>query len=1522
VNSFIDTTVIFIFSAFVLGIGLLFARTGKNLKSFFAGGEAVPWFIGGLSLFMSFFSAGTFVAWGSIAYQHGWVAVTIQWTMCIGALVTGLYLAPRWKATGNLTAAEFIRDRLGERVQKLYIFIFTLVSIFIKGSVLYPVAKLVSVSLGFPLVESTIVLGVFMIAYTAVGGLWAVMVTDILQFVILSAAVFILLPLSLDRAGGFDTFTQRVPADFFDFLHGEYTLGFVLAFILYHVAYIGGNWTFVQRYTSVDSPRSARKVAFLFAGLYLISPVIWMLPPMIYRSIDPSLSGLDTENAYLKICQLVLPPGLLGLMLTGMYFSTSASANTALNVVSAVFTNDIYKGFFNPTASDKQLIRVARLSSWGFGLGMIVIALLVPAAGGIVNVVLSISAISGGPLLAPPLWALFSKRLDGRTTFFITLIGLAVNLYFKVLSPALFEFKLSRAAENAVGIGLPLLLLAGYEWYARSREKTAAEYPAYLAEKTARKATQVAEGTEEALEARKQNRFGLRVIAGSLVFVAVVLFGLSALATSGGGITAGIAVVVLLGALIPWRAARRVSVDTVPKPSAWSKTLGVVIVGLGLTAQTVAQTTPRVFDHAEGSRVNLNGTWAFRTDPTGVGETQGWYQPQTSAATWDSLPVPGNWDLRNEYAHYVGKGWYRRTFATPAEAKGKTTRLRFEAVYHDCTVWLNGQKLGENHSGFLPFEFEVSEKLNATGPNTLVVCADNTLTRGAIWNWGGIRRPVSLEITKPMRIVRQHVTPVLDLTAGTATVAVRVFLQNHGGTPTAARGTVTLTAPNGYRQEVPFAANVPARGTESVLVRAAIPKTQTHRWHFDDPFLYESLVTLTGENQSVRNRFGLRKVEVDNKNFTFKLNGESIRPMGFNLVPDDRTTGNTLPTWRIREDIDLLKNLGCQFTRLSHLCLPEEVLDYLDERGILVVSEIPLWGFDRFADPKSALSRDWMTRLVTNQYNHPSVVCWSVGNEIGDYPTTNEYVRQAIAYTRTLDSTRLVSAVTHTAQRPNDFIQFTDLGLINKYGKNLGPVTDLQHRLYPDKVLFYSEYGAGQLAETLDAGFDAKAFLDSLRNRPYLIGGSLWTFNDYRSRFFGTKEISENRPWGVVDVYRQKKRAYPQFRKEHNPLRELTVKLDAPTAATVTLVPRRVLDLPAFPLHGYRLAWKRTSVDGRIRQGGFLNLPDLRPGDAAQTRSLSWQPDTAAALTVELLAPTGDALADTTLFLQKPAAPKITYALGGRSNFNGGTAGTVRVQFERVPHATAYLVRYGESGLTQATPTTVSDFVDIPKLPLEKTVQVAVVVLNAAGEAVSETRQVPIELLNFTPPVTQHVEPCDGGFFLGYASEADDYLYRVQVSEKSGDYTAARTVETMNPGTLQVTGLTNGRPYFFRFQRVKDNFADSQWSDERGVTPDGGQPPVVPALNGVLRQGTSALVDFAPVPKATGYVLEYRALGQQPGTWQVVPVETAQVGRFFLTNLDAKRRYEYRLATRNATGTSPFSLPVTETNHVESRSRR
>ncbi|MCD2424284.1 Na+:solute symporter [Niabella pedocola] len=553
----IDTIVVVVFSVFILLVGISFSRTGRNLKSFFAGGEAVPWFIGGLSLFMSFFSAGTFVAWGAIAYQHGWVAVTIQWTMCIGALVTGLYLAPKWKATGNLTAAEFIKMRLGTRVQKSYIYIFTIVSVFIKGSVLYSVAKLVSASLGYPLIPVTVILGILMISYTAVGGLWAVMVTDILQFVVLTAAVLIILPLVFHETGGVQQFINKAPDHFFDLVNGEYSWGFIFAFALYHIFYIGGNWTFVQRYTSVDSPKSASKVAYLFAGLYIISPIIWMLPPMAYQVIHPGLSGLDAENAYIMVCKQVLPAGLLGLMLTGMYFSTSASANTALNVVSAVFTNDIYKGSINPQASDKKLMFVARASSWFFGIFMILIAIGVPYIGGIVEFTLSVGAITGGPLLLPPIWALFSKRLSGKATIYITILSLAINLLFKMVIPLINHYKLSRANEMLLGVLLPLIALAVYEWVAAKKKRVSPDYLQYREYKQNKKKEAAVIDEEEARLVKAQNVFGLKMIAFSLAFMAVLMLVLAGITSKGGTLVATIALFVLAGSLIPWRAAKK-----------------------------------------------------------------------------------------------------------------------------------------------------------------------------------------------------------------------------------------------------------------------------------------------------------------------------------------------------------------------------------------------------------------------------------------------------------------------------------------------------------------------------------------------------------------------------------------------------------------------------------------------------------------------------------------------------------------------------------------------------------------------------------------------------------------------------------------------------------------------------------------------------------------------------------------------------------------------------------------------------
>ncbi|QVY66118.1 sodium:solute symporter family protein [Polaribacter sp. Q13] len=534
----IDIAVIIVFTLLVFICGMSFSKAGKNMKSYFAAGGALPWWMSGLSLFMSFFSAGTFVVWGSVAYSSGWVAVTIQWTMCIAGLIIGFFIAPKWQKTKAITAAEFITDRLGKSTQKTYTYLFLFISIFTTGAFLYPVAKIVEVSTGFPIATSIIILGVLILIYTAVGGLWAVIVTDVLQFIVLTAAVLIVVPLSFDKIGGINEFVLQAPERFFEFTNTEYSWGFMVAFGLYNLFFIAGNWAYIQRYTSVATPKDAKKVGWLFGGLYLISPLIWMVPPMIYKVLNPDLGALADEGAYLLMCKEVLPVGMLGLMLGGMIFATSSSVNTTLNISAGVLANDIYKPL-RPNSTDKQLVRVGKTATIALGILTILIALVVPYLGGIVEVVMSLAALTGGAMFLPPLWALFSKNQTGKSVLAVTFISLAINAFFKFLAPSLLDIKLDRAMEMGVGMGIPIVLLAVIEIYLNSRKAENVQYTKYLGTLKLKQ-----EAPEE--DSSESNKKGTKVIGIGVAATGFLILILSFIAETGALLVGGMGIAVLL----------------------------------------------------------------------------------------------------------------------------------------------------------------------------------------------------------------------------------------------------------------------------------------------------------------------------------------------------------------------------------------------------------------------------------------------------------------------------------------------------------------------------------------------------------------------------------------------------------------------------------------------------------------------------------------------------------------------------------------------------------------------------------------------------------------------------------------------------------------------------------------------------------------------------------------------------------------------------------------------------------------
>ncbi|WP_293308283.1 sodium:solute symporter family protein [Pedobacter sp. UBA5917] len=543
----LDFYVMAIFAILIFSIGLIFTRVGsKSGQAFFEAGGATPWWINGLSLFISYFSAGTFVVWGSIAYKSGLVANVIQLTMAISGLLVARFIAARWKKTGAMTAADYLRTRFGVKTQQFYTYLILLLSLFATAAVLYPVGKMVHVATPFSLNTCIIVIGLIIVLYTAAGGLWAVLVTDVVQFVILTASVLIVIPIAFKEIGGPSQLFAKAPVDFFKPFNADYTFEFMLAFIVYQLFYIGGNWSYVQRYTSVSTVKQSKKVAYLFAILYFVSPVIWMIPPMIYRIINPNLQGLEPEGAYMMLCQKVLPAGLIGLVLAGMISATSSKANTTINLVATVFANDIYKALIRKKASEKEMIFMARLFTLIFGAATIIVAILIPRAGGVVEVVLSTASIAGGALFGPIIWSLFSKRQTSFSLVFISATSLLVSLFFKIITPAAFDLKFSRTVETIVGVGLPVLLLAIFELYYASRNLIGA--PFMLAP--------VEQHTQEEisgnLSAEKQNIFGIKVIAISMVVVGSGIILLGVLAQNFSGIVIGVGLCVLLTAIFIW----------------------------------------------------------------------------------------------------------------------------------------------------------------------------------------------------------------------------------------------------------------------------------------------------------------------------------------------------------------------------------------------------------------------------------------------------------------------------------------------------------------------------------------------------------------------------------------------------------------------------------------------------------------------------------------------------------------------------------------------------------------------------------------------------------------------------------------------------------------------------------------------------------------------------------------------------------------------------------------------------------
>lgn len=489
----LDLFVIAIYVVGLVAMGAFFARRMRTTRDMFAAGGQSPWWLSGLSAFMTMFSAGTFVVWGGIAYRQGLVAVAICMTFGVSAILAGWLLAGVWKRQGVDSAAEFIELRFGRSLVQFYLWLQGTFGIFSMGGAVYALAVIICALTPLPVghlladpatghlsvLVTSLSICVLVVAICFIGGLWAVLMTDVLQFIILTVSVLLVVPMLLRAAGGATAFIDAAPVDFFKITGGEFGAWFLVGWSIIHFFKIGGEWAFVQRFTCVPTERDARKSAYLFGVMYLVSPIVWMLPPMIYRTINPDVSP---EQAYILACRHVLPAGLLGLIVAAMSSATASTATTILNVYAGAFTNEVYRRFFRPGASERELVLAGRLLTIVLGLIVAAGAILIPRLGGYTGWILTTTAILTGPLVLPTIWGLFSRKIGLRTAWAVTLVGASAGLLVKfgfakdswlaglsaLSGLAAWVQQNPRLSEVFVGAAAPLSLLAFFELTARN----------------------------------------------------------------------------------------------------------------------------------------------------------------------------------------------------------------------------------------------------------------------------------------------------------------------------------------------------------------------------------------------------------------------------------------------------------------------------------------------------------------------------------------------------------------------------------------------------------------------------------------------------------------------------------------------------------------------------------------------------------------------------------------------------------------------------------------------------------------------------------------------------------------------------------------------------------------------------------------------------------------------------------------------------------------------------------------------
>jgi len=544
-----------------------------------------------------------------------------------------------------------------------------------------------------------------------------------------------------------------------------------------------------------------------------------------------------------------------------------------------------------------------------------------------------------------------------------------------------------------------------------------------------------------------------------------------------------------------------------------------------------------LYRDGQTGRYLLGGTWLYRPDLANVGVAQGWWRNVASTAGWSGVTVPNAYNAGDfsstSMDGYVG--WYRRDFTLPSNAFARYVPaadrdwiIRFESVNYRASVWLNGHLVGTHVGAYLPFEFDLSGFLHG-GVNRLIVRVDNQRGPGDLppgpgggwWNYGGLLREVYLRAVQRADLEQVQVRPVLPCLTCAAKIEEQVLVRNVTRTPQQVRL-------RGLYGRVPLVFGSRTIGPHGTWTASAtVTFMHPQLWAPGHPALYKATLTLSDSKGRTLGGYvtysGIRSIVVTASG-RLELNGRLLDLRGVNLHEQSLLTGAALDPAQLAELVGWARELGADIIR-AHYPLNPEIEEMADRDGILLWSEVPVYQ----VSSQYMSQAGWVTRahallaqnILTNQ-NHPSILLWSIGNELPTPATGPEasYIAGATALAHELDPTRPVGMAVsdwpgvacQPAYAPLQVIGFNDyFGWFDAGGgttddrDELSPFLDSFRACYPNKAIFITEYGfeanrSGPAEErgTYQFQADSAAYhLGVFASKPWLSGAMYFALEDF-----------------------------------------------------------------------------------------------------------------------------------------------------------------------------------------------------------------------------------------------------------------------------------------------------------------------------------------------------------------------------------------------------------------------------------------